>query len=96
MPNQTPEKQPEQGSNQKPQPVAVCTRCGALSYSPEMVNGQCSQVIAGKRCTGVIGSAANKADWEACPACLATGTRDEKPCGQCDGAGWLYIPNRKR
>lgn len=96
MSNQTPETKPEQGSNQKAQPVAVCTRCGALSYSLEMINGQCSQVTAGKRCTGVIGSGANKADWEACPACLATGSRDEKPCGQCDGAGWLYIPNRKR
>ena len=60
MPHETQAGKSEQGSNQKPQPVAVCTRCGALSYSLEMINGQCSQVTAGKRCTGVIGSAANK------------------------------------
>ena len=82
--------------DEKTQPVAVCTRCGAVSYSTEMISGQCAQVIAGKRCTGVVGSAANKADWEACPSCLATGTRNEKPCGQCYGTGWLYVRNRKR
>jgi hypothetical protein len=82
--------------DQKPQPVAVCTRCGAVSYSPDLINGQCAQVTAGKRCTGVNGSALNKADWEACPACLATGQKNERTCGQCDGAGWLYLRNRKR
>ena len=81
--------------DQRPQPVAVCTRCGAVSYFPEMIAGQCAQVTAGKRCIGVIGRA-SQTDWEACPACLATGTRNEKPCGQCDGAGWLYVRNRKR
>jgi hypothetical protein len=81
---------------QKPQPVAVCTRCGAVSYSPEMINGQCPQVIVGKRCTGVIGSAGNKAEWEACPGCLATGTGNEKPCGQCCRVGWVYVRNRKQ
>jgi hypothetical protein len=82
--------------DQKPQPVAVCTRCGAVSYAPQMISGQCAQVTGGKRCTGVIGSAAHQTDWEACPACLATGTKNEKPCGQCDGTGWLYVRNRKR
>ena len=81
---------------QKTQPVAVCTRCGAVSYSPEMINGQCSQITAGKRCTGVIGGATKKADWEPCSACLSTGTQNEKPCGQCNAAGWLYGRNRKR
>jgi hypothetical protein len=81
--------------DQKPQPAAVCTRCGAVSYSTEMISGQCSQVTAGKRCTGVIGSVA-RVDWEACPACLATGIRNEKPCGQCYGTGWLYVRNRKQ
>jgi hypothetical protein len=81
---------------QKPQPVTVCTRCGAVSYSPELINGQCAQVIAGKRCTGVNGSGLNKMDWEICPACEASGLQGELRCGQCDGAGWLYIGNRKR
>ena len=84
----------EQKTDQKPQPVAVCTRCGAVSYSPEVVNGQCAQITAGKRCTGVNGSALSKTDWEPCPACLATGHRNEKRCGQCDGAGWLYVRKR--
>ena len=92
MPNQT----SGQKTGQKPQPVAVCTRCGAVSYSTEMINGQCAQVTVGKRCTGVIGSAPSKTDWEPCPACLATGHRNEKRCGRCDGAGWLYVRNRKR
>lgn len=86
---------PDQKTELKPQPVAICTRCGAVSYSTQMISGQCSQVTAGKRCTGVIGSVA-KVDWEECPACLATGTRNEKPCGQCYGAGWLYTRNPKR
>jgi len=85
-----------QRPGQKPQPVAVCTRCGAVSYSMDQINGQCAQVTVGKRCTGVVGGASNKADWEACPACVATGTKNEKRCGQCDGAGWLYVRNRKR
>jgi hypothetical protein len=87
---------PDQTLNQKPQPAAVCTRCGAVSYLPEMINGQCTVITASKRCTGVIGSASNKADWEACPVCFGTGTKNEKPCGQCDSAGWLYMGNRKR
>ena len=94
MPEQKTE-QLEQRSAQKPQPVAVCTRCGAVSYSTEMISGQCSEITVGKRCRGVIGSVA-KVDWEECPACLATGVRNEKPCGQCYGAGWLNVRNRKR
>ena len=95
MPEQRPD-QLEQQSGQKPQPVAVCTRCGAMSYTLEMINGQCSQVTAGKRCTGVIGSAKYETDWQACPACLATGAAIEKPCGPCYGVGWLYVRNGKR
>lgn len=82
--------------DQKEQPMAVCTRCGAVSYSTELISGQCTQVIAGKRCTGVIGSAANQIDWEACPTCQATGQNDAMRCGPCDGVGWLYVRNRKR
>lgn len=87
---------PEPRADQKPQPIAVCTRCGAVSYSQAQISGQCVQVTLGKRCTGVVGSAPNQADWEACPGCLGTGTRNEKRCGQCDGAGWLYVRGRKR
>ena len=82
---------PDQKTELKPQPVAVCTRCGAVSYSTEMISGQCAQVTAGKRCTGVIGGAPSKDDWEACPACQSTGQNGKTRCGQCDGAGWLYV-----
>lgn len=87
---------PDQRTAQKPLPVAVCTSCGAVSYSMGQINGQCAQVTLGRRCTGVNGSALNKADWVICPACLATGHKNERRCGQCDGAGWLYARNRKR
>ena len=60
-----------------------------------MINGQCAQVTVGKRCTGVIGSAPNQADWEICLTCQATGQNGKMPCGQCDGTGWLYVHNRK-
>src|SRR6202521_3644711 len=40
----------------RPKPVAVCTRCGAVSYAPNLINGQCAQRVAGKRCVGVNGS----------------------------------------
>lgn len=87
---------PDQETGQKQQPVAVCTRCGAVSYSAAQINGQCAQITLGKRCTGVNGSALNKTDWEKCPACQATGQNGNTRCGQCDGAGWLYLCNRKR
>jgi len=89
-----PDHNANQRPGQKPQPVAVCTRCGTVSYSMDQINGQCAQVTAGKRCTGVNGRALSGTDWEACPACVATGTKNEKRCGQCDGAGWLYVRKR--
>ena len=86
----------DQKTELKAQPVAICTRCGAVSYSTEMVGGQCAQVTVGKRCTGVIGSAANQLDWEPCPTCKGIGQNDKFPCGLCYGTGWLYIRNRKQ
>jgi len=96
MSNQKPNSAVEQLPGQKPQPVAICTRCGAVSYSTEMIGGQCAQVTVGKRCTGVIGSAANKIEWDMCLTCQGTGRNGKLPCGQCDGTGWLYARNRKR
>src|SRR5437868_14628497 len=59
MPEQRPD-QLEQRRGQKPQPVAVCTRHGAVSYSPEMINGQCLQVTAGQRCSGALAALSTK------------------------------------
>src|SRR5258707_12173231 len=80
----------------RPKPVAVCTRCGAVSYAPNLINGQCAQTVAGKRCVGVNGSALNADDWKQWAACAGTGSPGPIRCGHCDGAGWLYAHNRGR
>lgn len=80
----------------RPKPVAVCTRCGAVSYSANLINGQCGQMVAGKRCIGVNGSALNAEDWRQCTACEGAGSKGTTRCGHCDGAGWLYNRNTGR
>jgi hypothetical protein len=80
----------------RPRPVAVCTRCGAVSYTAHLINGQGAQQIAGKRCVGVNGSALNADDWKQYAACAGTGSTGTTRCGHCDGAGWLYAHNRGR
>jgi hypothetical protein len=82
--------------SERPKPVAVCTRCGAVSYAQGLINGQCVQMIAGKRCVGVNGSALNADDWKQCTACAGGGSIGTTRCGHCDGAGWLYARKRGR
>ena len=92
-----PEEQEKSASGStRPKPVAVCTRCGAVSYAPNLINGQCTQVLAGKRCVGVNGSALNAEDWKECAACAGAGSTATTRCGHCDGAGWLYARNGGR
>src|SRR5437762_5774741 len=67
------EQEGKTSENTKPRPVAVCTRCGAVSYAANLVNGQCAQTVAGKRCVGVNGSALSADDWNQCSACAGTG-----------------------
>ena len=81
---------------QKPRPVAVCTRCGAVSYSAHLINGICGRQIGNKRCAGVNGSALNATDWNECTSCAGSGTADGKRCGRCDGSGWLFARDRRR
>jgi len=88
------EQEKKPGESTKPKPVAVCTRCGALSYATNLINGQCAQTVTGKRCVGVNGSALNADDWKLCDACAGTGSIAAARCGPCDGAGWLYVHNR--
>lgn len=90
------EQEKKTAKDPKPKPVAVCTRCGAVSYATNMINGQCAQTVAGKRCVGVNGSALNADDWKQCETCAGTGSRGKMPCGHCDGAGWLYAQNKGR
>jgi hypothetical protein len=80
----------------RPKPVAVCTRCGAVSYETKLINGQCTQIVAGKRCVGVNGSALNADDWKPCEGCAGTGNIGTIRCGRCDGAGWLYSRDKGR
>ena len=75
----------------RPKPVAVCTRCGGVSYATDQINGQCAQRLAGKRCVGVNGSALNDDDWKQCAACAGSGRIGASRCGRCDGVGWLYV-----
>jgi len=88
----------EKGTSEspRPRPVAVCTRCGAVSYALSLINGQCGQTVAGKRCIGVNGSAPSADDWKRCAECEGTGSIGTTRCGPCDGAGWLYARNRGR
>ena len=53
----------------EPPPVAVCTKCGDITYSAERINSQCDRKPDGRRCKGVYGSALNNDDWEKCIAC---------------------------
>jgi hypothetical protein len=81
---------------QKPRPVAVCTRCRAVSYSANLINGRCGQMAGNKQCIGVIGNAMNDTDWDECPACAGSGMKGATRCGRCDGSGWLHIRDRHR
>src|SRR2546430_17726909 len=42
------EKKPSEST--KPKPVAVCTRCGAVSYAANLSNGECAQIVTGNGC----------------------------------------------
>jgi hypothetical protein len=90
------EEEKKTSESTKPRPVAVCTRCGAVSYAANLINGQCAQTVAGKRCVGVNGSAVNADDWKPCEACAGTGNNGKTRCGHCDAAGWLYARNKGR
>jgi hypothetical protein len=96
-PKAVPQEQESRSSvNTRPKPVAVCTRCGAVSYATNLINGQCVEMIAGKRCVGVNGSALNSDDWKQCAACAGAGSAGTTRCGHCDGAGWLYARSKGR
>src|SRR5260221_14468146 len=59
------EKQEKRASGStRPKPVAVCTRCGGVSYATDQINGQCAQRVAGKRGDGVHGKGLNADEWK--------------------------------
>ena len=83
-------------ADQRPRPVTVCTRCGAVSYYANLINGPCGRWVANKRCDGINGSALRSTDWDECPDCGGSGTSGAAQCGQCDGSGWLCVRDRRR
>lgn len=72
-------------------PVAVCTRCGAITRNVAAINQPCRRVINGRKCKGVFGSALCENDWELCPSCNGTGIEGRSQCSQCEGAGWIFV-----
>ena|ERR1700730_983897 len=83
-------------ADQRPRPVVACTRCGAVSYYANLINGPCGRWVANKRCDGINGSALRSTDWDECPDCGGSGTSGAAQCGQCDGSGWLCVRDRRR
>ena len=83
-------------ADQRPKPIAACTRCGAVSYYANLINGPCGRWVADQRCDGINGSASRSTDWDECLDCAGSGTSDGARCGQCDGSGWLCVRDRRR
>ncbi len=72
-------------------PVAVCTGCGAHSYSAPAINQPCARMIGGKRCRGVYGSTLGTKDWDECRTCQGTGRFEQGQCLECEGCGWIFV-----
>jgi len=75
-------------------PVAVCTACGAVSYSVNLTNGKCGRIVGGKRCRGTNRSRLNETDWARCEACAGSGCVAGSRCERCNGAGWIDVRGR--
>ena len=78
-------------SEKRPKPVAICTNCRAVYYTPIRINQCCGRIVDGKRCKGGISSALMKSDWEECPSCLGSGEKAEAICSKCNHVGWLFV-----
>jgi hypothetical protein len=77
-------------------PVAVCTRCGDISYRMEAINNQCGRQPGGKRCKGTYGSALSNGDWAKCRACGGSGKNSTNAtCPACQGTGWNFVRDRR-
>jgi hypothetical protein len=71
----------------------ACTDCGEPGSNITLAEdyGSCWRT----GCKGSIQTAIGENDWAECPSCAATGWESGKTCSQCDGAGWLFVRNRK-
>ena len=78
-------------------PVAVCTRCGDITYNVAAINRSCGRQPGGKRCKGVYGSALNNDDWAKCSACNGTGLDGTgATCVVCQRTGWRFGRDRRK
>jgi DnaJ-class molecular chaperone len=77
-------------TDKRPKPVAVCTRCGAVSYNATLINGPCGR----GGCKGTRGSAGQDTDWEECPSCSGSGEQGSAKCPECDGVGWIFVRDK--
>ena len=72
-------------------PCAVCTKCGAASYSANLINAACARMVGSKRCRGVNGSRLNTDDWAECDQCAGDGRVTGSRCERCEGVGWIDV-----
>jgi hypothetical protein len=75
----------------KPQPVAVCTVCGAFGYSTRNIGVRCGKPNGGRRCMGIRGRATDRSNWMKCPQCDGTGRCGDDECTRCFNSGWLFV-----
>jgi hypothetical protein len=73
-------------------PVAVCTKCGAVTHSAHLIN-ETHHCDVKRR--GTWGSRLNSVgDWRECEQCKATGISAGLRCNRCRGEGWHDIRPR--
>lgn len=76
----------------KRKPMAICSHCRAVFYTPLNINRGCDRRLPeGRGCVGCIRSASNPDDWAECNTCLALGEVQSEICSACDGAGWRFV-----
>jgi hypothetical protein len=70
-------------------PCAVSTKCGAVSYGINQINGPGN--ADGKLCRGLNRSRLNTTDWAECDGCAGSGRVSGLRCERCDGVGWIDV-----
>jgi hypothetical protein len=68
--------------------------CGKVGYNIQAANGPCGRNVGDKRCRGINQSALQANDWRECTVCNGEGYK-AAICEACDGAGWVFVRNRR-
>ena len=74
-------------------PVAMCTRCGAISFDLRESNSKSSEIVNNIQCEGIMRAMVNYDDWTLCPTCDGEGKVGMDMCRECRLVGW--IPKKK-